>query len=406
MRYRPRKNPMDFELYTPNKSIEIPGGSAESAVSVASLNDTVKMLVEGGLAPLWVRGEVSDFKKHRNGHWYFTLKDATSQVRCVVWSRDQIGIPTSPDVGMEVSLFGRLTFYSARGDLHLTVTKIEARGDGLWQKALLESQQRLEKEGLLAPERKRALPYSPAVIAVVTSPDGAAFRDIYAVVKRRAPQVQLVISPAKVQGDGAANEIIIALKRVVDWGQAEVVIVGRGGGSKEDLWAFNSEDLARAIAACPIPVISAVGHEIDFSLSDLIADFRAPTPSAAGEAVVPVSADLGEMLRSYEGDLHSVMRRRLIDARYLLTTYSRSIKNNAKAMIDVHRSELKGIAGRMNALSPLATLSRGYAVARDPETGRTLTRVSDFKDGAEFDLTVSDGTIRAQPTTKRDPDVV
>lgn len=377
--------------------MSIPGSSPQSAVSVAALNDTLKMIVDSSLNHLWVKGDVSDFKKHRNGHWYFTLRDATSQMRCVVWARDQRGIPAAPDVGMEVTVFGRVTLYAARGDLHLTVTRIETKGDGLWQKALLETQKRLEKDGLLAPSRKRRLPFFPACVAVVTSPDGAAFRDIHTVVKRRAPQVQLVLSAAKVQGEGSAEEICEAIERVIRWGGADVMIVGRGGGSKEDLWSFNSEDVARAIAASPIPVISAVGHEIDTTIADLVADLRAPTPSAAGEAVVPVRDDLESMIVSSRADLISTMKRRLTDSRYSLTTHARTVKALSSALFQRRQSSLQTLAGQMHALSPLATLARGYSVARDAETGKTLTSVKDFPAGREFILTVKDGSVRAVP---------
>src|SRR4051794_6776145 len=259
-----------------------PGASPGSAVTVTTVTQTAKDILEGAFMPLWVRGEVIDFKAHRNGHWYFCLRDGSTQLRCVVWSRDRRSIPAPPDDGMQVTVLGQLTVYAARGDMQFAVRRIEAEGDGLWPKALERTKAKLEADGLLAPERKRALPRYPRVIAVVTSPDGAALHDIVAVVRRRAPHVRLVVVPCAVQGDTAPMEICVALDRVNRWGGADLVIVGRGGGSIEDLWAFNDERVARAIAACRVPVISAVGHEVDFTIADFVADRRAGPPPPAG----------------------------------------------------------------------------------------------------------------------------
>ncbi len=234
----------------PASSDEYPGESMRSAIAVSTLTQTAKDVIEGAFIPLWVRGEVSDFKAHRNGHWYFCLRDGSSQVRAVVWKRDQRGIPASPDDGMQVAAFGRLTVYAARGEMQFTVAKIEAEGDGLRRKALEITRAKLEADGLLAFERKRPLPRFPRVIAVVTSPDGAALHDIVAVVRRRGANVRLVVVPAAVQGESAPDELCAALDRVNRWGGADMVIIGRGGGSREDLWAFNDERVARAVAAC------------------------------------------------------------------------------------------------------------------------------------------------------------
>ena len=261
-----------------------PGETAQSAVTVSVLTQTARDVIEGAFIPLWVRGEISDFKSHRNGHWYFCLRDSTAQIRCVVWKRDQRGIPAAPDDGMQVAAFGRLTVYAARGEMQYAVARMEAEGDGLRRKALEITRARLEADGLLAPERKRQLPRYPRVIAIVTSPDGAAMHDIIAVLRRRAPSLRVVVVAAAVQGDSAPEEICFALDQLNRWGGADLVIVGRGGGAREDLSAFNHEQVARAVAACHAPTISAVGHEIDLSICDLVADHRAPTPSAAAEA--------------------------------------------------------------------------------------------------------------------------
>jgi len=253
-----------------------PGESARSAVTVSMLTETARDVIEGAFVPIWVRGEISDFKAHRNGHWYFCLRDRTAQVRCVVWNRDQFRIPATPDNGMQVAAFGRLTVYASRGEMQFTVARIEADGDGLRRKALEITRARLEADGLLALERKRPLPRFPRVIAVVTSPDGAALHDIKAVIRRRAANVRLVVVAAAVQGNSAPEELCFALDQVNRWGGADLVIIGRGGGAHEDLWAFNDERVARAVAACRVPTISAVGHEIDISICDLVADYRPP----------------------------------------------------------------------------------------------------------------------------------
>ncbi|MDQ2930448.1 MAG: exodeoxyribonuclease VII large subunit, partial [Gemmatimonadota bacterium] len=269
----------------------IPGTSPESAVTIEMLTQQAKMVVEGAFPRLWIRGEICNFKSHGNGHWYFSLRGAAAQIKCVLWARDQRGIPAMPEDGMQVVALAQLTVYPARGDLQCTITALDAVGDGLWRKALDQATERLRADGLLEPSRKRALPRLPRRVAVITSPDGAALRDIIAVMRRRCPTVEIVLVPAKVQGDGAPADLARAIECVVRWGDVDTVIIGRGGGGREDLWAFNSEIVARALAACTIPTISAVGHEVDITLCDLVADHRAATPSAAAEAAVPVLAD-------------------------------------------------------------------------------------------------------------------
>lgn len=376
--------------------VVVPGGSPESAVSVASLTETARAVVEGALPPLWVRGEVTDFKRHRNGHWYFCLRDAAAQVRCVVWSRGQRLIPTSPDDGMEVSAYGQLTVYAARGDLHLTVTAMEARGDGLWRKALEETRLRLDREGLLAPERKRVLPVAPLRVGVVTSPDGAALRDVIAVIRRRAPHVTIIVSATAVQGVGAPSQICDAIDRMCRWGGADVIILGRGGGAREDLWAFNDEQVARAIAAASVPIISGVGHETDITIADLVADHRAATPSAAAEAAVPVRAEMLAALQAASAALRNAMHTRIAYARGDLQNAADMLRRNAELDVERRRATIAGTAGRLNALSPLATLSRGYAVARDAVDRRTLSQMADFAPDRLFTLTLRDGDIVAR----------
>jgi hypothetical protein len=267
-----------FDLFATPRARSLPGGGVDNPLSVGDLALQTRDVIESRLRPVWVRGEVTDFKRHRNGHWYFCLRDRAAQIRCVVWAGDQYRVPAQTDDGMQVVVFGQMTVYTARTDLQLKVTRIDAEGDGLWRKAMELTLAKLRREGLLDESRKRALPHFPRVVAVVTSPDSAALRDIASVMRKRMGGARLVLCPTSVQGDGAAGEIAAALRRLARWGKADVVIVGRGGGGKEDLWAFNDERVARAVAAFPVPVISAVGHEADITVCDAVADLRAPTP--------------------------------------------------------------------------------------------------------------------------------
>jgi exodeoxyribonuclease VII large subunit len=377
-----------------------PGASPSSAIDVSTLTQTVKDVVEGAFMPLWVRGEVSDFKAHRNGHWYFCLRDLSSQLRCVVWARDQRAIPAAPDEGMQVTALGQLGIYAARGEMQFTVKRMEAEGEGLWRKALEETRFRLEQDGLLGVARKRPLPRFPRRIAVVTSASGAALRDIVAVIRRRAPGVELVVVHAAVQGDGAPLELCAALDRVGRWGGAELVIIGRGGGSREDLWAFNDERVARAVAACPVPTISAVGHEVDITLCDLVADVRAPTPSAAAETAVASRTELALELGAQRDRLLVAVETCLYEPRQRAASAGRALSTAMANRMATDRTTLGALAGRLNALSPLATLERGYGVARDAD-GATLAGVGAFAPGRPFTLRLRDGEVDATTVATR-----
>ena len=395
----PAGTPSFFDVAESNDSIAAgeaayPGATSATAIAVSDLTQTVKAVVEGAFTPLWVRGEVSDFKAHRNGHWYFCLRDLTSQLKCVVWARDQRGIPAAPDDGMQVTALGQLGVYAARGEMQFTVTRMEAEGEGLWRKALEATRLRLERDGLLALARKRPLPRFPRRIAVVTSASGAALRDIVAVIRRRAPGVELVVVHAAVQGETAPLELCAALDRVARWGRAELVIIGRGGGSREDLWAFNDERVARALAACPVPTISAVGHEVDITLCDLVADVRAPTPSAAAETAVASRTEMSLELAAHRGRLVSAMHVCLDEPRQRASLAARSLAVATSGLVDARRASMSALAGRLNALSPLATLERGFSVARGAD-GSTLASVADFTPGRAFTLRVRDGDVDA-----------
>lgn len=387
---------MGLPLSTPMDAA--PGVDATSAIAVSTLTSTARDILEGAFPPIWVRGEVAGFKAHRNGHWYFTLRDRTAQVRAVVWSKDTRSIPAMPDEGMQIAAFGNLSVYPQKGEMQFVVRRMEAEGDGLWQKAFERTRARLEADGLLAIERKRRLPRFPKVVAVVTSPDGAALHDIIAVMRRRAPAVQIVVVAAAVQGDTAVRDVCAAIERLGRWGGADVVIVGRGGGSREDLQAFNDERVARALAACPIPTISAVGHEVDVTICDMVADFRAPTPSAAAETVVRDHADLASHIGVLGQRLSRAVRNRTDRAKSELQWHASALRNRLQRSAERRRSKLSDFGVRLHALSPLATLQRGYAVARSAE-GRALTSTTAFRPGLSFRLVLKDGEVpaRAEP---------
>ena len=372
-----------------------PGASAESALPISVLTSAARDIVEGSIIPMWVRGEVSDFKRHKNGHWYFCLRDDRSSIRCVVWSRDMWRMPAHPDDGMMVVAQGQLTVYPARGELQFAIRQIEADGEGLWRKAFDATRAALQRDGLLAPERKRAIPRYPRRVAVVTSADGAALHDIVAVMRRRAPAVEIVLVPCAVQGAGAPEAICTAMERVARWNDADCCIIGRGGGSREDLWAFNDERVARAVAACPMPVISAVGHEVDITLCDLVADLRAPTPSAAAEAAVPLATAMRTEVAVFASTLLSAMDAHLAGHRERLKWIARQASSGATRIVENRAAAIGRLSASLDALSPLATLSRGYAVARD-EDGATLSDVEQFTEGRAFDLLLRNGLVKAR----------
>jgi exodeoxyribonuclease VII large subunit len=386
--------------------------------SVSQVNRAVRSLLESAIDALWVGGEVANWTRARSGHCYFTLKDEKAQLRCVMWRTDAERLPTDPDEGMQVRVFGSLTLYEARGEYQMSVQKLEAEGaEGLWRLAFEKLRRKLEAEGLLDPARRRALPRFPATVGVVTSLSGAALQDILTVLRRRAPWIRVLVSGARVQGEGADIEIARAVDALGASGLCDVIIVGRGGGSMEDLWAFNLESVARAIAACPVPIVSAVGHEVDTTISDLVADLRAPTPSAAAEAVAPDSAALRALMhgvperlarglrgtvirrrRSLSEDLERLrrtMERRLAPAKQAVDIGVRRLEAGVARLLERRRRGLSALAGRLQALSPLGILERGYSVAED-FGGRVLRRVEDFPGGRRFVLRVGDGRVSAE----------
>ncbi len=381
----------------------------------SQLNRALRLLLESSFGSIWVTGEVTNFKRARSGHCYFTLRDDEAQVRCVMFRADAAALPTDPDEGMTVRALGAVTVYEARGDCQLVVRTLEGEGaEGLWRLAFEKLRVRLESEGLLAHERKRAIPEFPSCVGVATSPTGAAIRDILSVIARRAPWVRVIVSATRVQGEGAALEVAEAIRSLGASGLVDVVIAARGGGSVEDLWAFNEEVVARAIVECPVPVISAVGHEVDVTIADLVADLRAPTPSVGAEAAVPdgeaiaamvdgAAARLARGLRgavrsrraSLEGQrvrLAHTLPSMLTPRRDALRALSDRKLRAVQRAFEARRARLQVAAGTMTALSPLATLHRGYAVPLATD-GQVLRRTGDFFDGLEFSLRVVDGHV-------------
>lgn len=389
--------------------------------SVYQVNRAVRGLLDSSVEPLWVGGEIGSWTRSRAGHCYFSLKDDRAQIRGVLFAREAAKLPTDPDEGTKVRVFGDLTLYEARGEFQLVARTVEAEGaEGLWRKAFEELKARLEREGLLDPGLKRPVPRFPSVIGVVTSPTGAALRDITSVLQRRAPWARVVVAGSRVQGEGAAFEIAEALHRLAESREPDVIIVGRGGGSLEDLWAFNEEPVARAIAECPIPVVSAVGHEVDVTISDLVADMRAPTPSAAAETVVPDTPALLAQLRRSPERMGRALRRTASRPRLLLAERMRRLEGSIQArLVPARRSlelgrdrlerrigllhtsrsaRLAAISGRLQALSPLSTLSRGYAVAQRPD-GPVVRTVDAVEPGDDLRVRLVDGHVDARVTS-------
>jgi exodeoxyribonuclease VII large subunit len=370
------------------------GEGPEGGWTPSTVNAAARDLIQGAFPPLWVGGEVGTFTRARSGHCYFTLRDSAAQLRCVMWRDDARRLPTAPAEGMEVRALGRLTLYEARGEFQLSVVEVEGKGEGLWKLAVERLRARLESEGLTAPSRKRPLPEHPACVGIVTSASGAALHDIVTVIRRRAPWTRIVLSAARVQGEGAAAEIVAAIERLVAARCADVIIVGRGGGSIEDLWAFNEEAVARAIAAAPIPVISAVGHETDITIADLVADLRAPTPSAAAEAAVPDGPVLARRLAETRIRIARCALERVEAGGGRVAEALERLGAAARGRVERRREILAAAAGRLHALSPLSTLARGFAVPLDGE-GRLLRTTAAFAPGVSFRLRLLDGTVAA-----------
>jgi exodeoxyribonuclease VII large subunit len=363
---------------------------------VSQLSASVKRLLDGHPMPLWVRGEVVQCKVWSSGHWYFTLRDKKSQVRCCLFGLNAARAGKPPADGTEVYVLGRPGLYEEKGEFQLVVSRIlPTSALGLKQQELERVKALLQQDGLFDPARKRRLPAYPSTIALVTSRDGAAVHDVVTVTRKRWPGARLLVVAAKVQGDGAVDDLVHALRLVNRLPGVELCIVGRGGGAREDLAAFNSEAVCRALAAVRVPTVSAVGHEIDVSLTDLVADVRAATPSAAAELAVADRRDVLRLVDDLSVRLASGLtgRTRLVGER--LSRTADRLHARIEAVIEARRNRLERSAAQLDALSPLKVLGRGYSVPTGSD-GRVLKRQADFVSGEAFDLRVSDGTVRAR----------
>jgi exodeoxyribonuclease VII large subunit len=384
--------------------------------SVSELTAELKALLENTFTGVWVEGEISNFKHHTSGHMYFTLKDDRGQLRAVMFRGSNRGLQFRPEDGLAVIVFGNVTIYEPRGEYQIYAEYMEPKGLGALQLAFEQLKTRLEAEGLFDPARKRPIPLLPRKIGLVTSPSGAAIRDILQIIHRRFANVQVLIFPVRVQGEGAAAEIVEGIESLNKRGDLDVLIVARGGGSIEDLWAFNEEVVARAIYASQTPVISAVGHETDFTIADFVADVRAPTPSAAAELVISRKAELsqrvddlfsrlvnhmryraersGERLRSLERHLRLLSPlERVKRQRERLRDGALALQSSMSHRLALWRGDLRTAAARLDSLSPLAILARGYSVCRRLPDLSILTRAASVAEGERVEVLLHQGGL-------------
>ena len=390
-------------------------------LTVTQLTSRIKGLLEGTFPDIWVEGEISNLTVPQSGHAYFTLKDEQSQVKAVLFRSSQRHLKFTLQHGMQVICRGRVSVYEPRGEYQIIVDYVEPRGIGALQKAYEELKAKLDREGLFALERKRPLPFLPRRIGIITSPTGAAIRDILHVIERRHPKIEILIYPVPVQGAEAPPAIIEAVQYFNREKNVDVMIVGRGGGSLEDLWAFNEEGVARAIHASRIPVISAVGHETDYTIADFVADLRAPTPSAAAEMVVESEAHLRDAMRSLEARLAAAIRleldqrkatvqhalRLLADPRKRLEQFSQRVDEllgrlglGLRHHVRRDRALLTSLTGSLDHLNPLSILSRGYSVTRNVPSGAIIRSAAEVRDGDLLRTTLHKGEVLSRVEKK------
>ena len=422
--------------------------SPRAVLTVSELTTRLGQVLEERFPAVWVEGEISNFRLYGSGHAYFTLKDADAQLRAVLFRTRMRRIRFEPADGLHVMAFGSVEIYPQRGEYQLVVELLEPKGLGALQLAFEQLKTRLQAEGLFEQARKRGLPRFPRKIGIVTSTSGAAIRDMLRVIGRRFGELHIVIAPCRVQGEGAAEEIAQGLRDLNGLGDVDVIIVGRGGGSLEDLWAFNEEAVARAIAASKVPVVSAVGHEVDFTIADFVADLRAPTPSAAAELVVrekqAVVDTLGQLrvrlertaarpLRDLErrvdeltmrlrrgmrGEVSRVSHRvemataalrasdpvaRVINGRHRLEGLESRLVISLTRRCDRARYRLRTAVGRLDSLSPLAVLGRGYSLTRTP-TGEVVRSARQVRAGDDVRVLLHQGSLDARVTAAREQD--
>lgn len=392
--------------------------AGKAAITVSQLNRQAKTLLEQGLGRIWVEGELSNIARPASGHIYFSLKDNAAQVRAAFFRQRQRGPTINFKDGDQVLVYGRVSLYEPRGDYQLIVEQIEAVGEGALRRQFEVLKKKLAAEGLFAEDRKKALPHLPQRIGVITSPSGAAIRDIISVLGRRFPSIPVVVYPAAVQGDAAPLELINALAIANRRNECDVLIIGRGGGSLEDLWAFNDEQLARAIAASSLPIISAVGHEIDITIADFVADVRAPTPSGAAEIVVPDGRDWLRVLNSLATRISRLGQRAVEDLGQTLDWLSRRlVQTSPHVTLQRSLSRLSGLQQRLgsaarrsvadvnhrlelavrglHSVSPLATLERGYAIVEDVRSGKVILDAAEATVGDDIRARLAHGELIA-----------
>lgn len=388
--------------------------------SVGQINRYIKNLMENDfiLSSLLVKGEISNFKAHSGGHLYFTLKDASGAISCVMFRQDALVLPFEPENGMGVILYGHVSLYEKTGQYQLYAEMMEPVGIGSLQIAYEQLKRKLEEEGLFDEDFKREIPSHIESIAVITSPTGAAVRDIIQIAKRRDPRVKIAVFPALVQGERAGDDIVQALRLANEWGKADVIILGRGGGSMEDLWAFNEEKVARAIFASEIPVISAVGHETDFTIADFVSDLRAPTPSAAAELATQPLLQRMESLILLESRLEKnvvavledakrrlfyikerpVLKRpleRIHNTQLLLERTELAMKKTTEQKLLRYAERVANLDTRLNASSPFAVMKRGYMIGMN-EHNKAVVSIKQVDPGEVIRLRLQDGQIKAK----------
>ena len=391
-----------------------------ASFSVAQVNAYLRELMENDatLQNIWVKGEISNLSVPRSGHMYFTLKDSQASLRCVMWRSQAARLSYLPQDGDQVEIHGSISVYEASGQYQLYADQIRPVGEGLLYQEFNQLKEKLQAEGLFDPERKRRLPYPPKTIGIVTSPTGAALRDMLNTLRRRYPLAEVILSPTAVQGDAAPAEIVAAIQHLNHFVGPDVILIARGGGSMEDLWAFNAEQVARAITGSESPVICGVGHETDFTIADFTADLRAPTPTAAAELAVPDQMEIRGILLEHRNrlmanfmeqvseknwnleQLYASLLRRSPEAQ--LRGYRQQVDELARQgsraiqhQIALQRTQLQGINQFLAAINPQAILERGYAIVTLSD-GRVVKRIVDVKIGDELKIQVSDGDFSAE----------
>lgn len=384
--------------------------------SVSELTRDISLLLEGEFSRVWVEGEVSNFILHTSGHCYFSLKDAESVIACVIFKSSANKLKFDIENGMSLVCSGRIGVYNKRGQYQLYIDKAEPKGVGSLQLAFTQLKEKLFKEGLFDQAHKKPLPYLPETIGIVTSPTGAAIRDMLDIINRRFLNMHIILFPSKVQGETAGSEIVAGIEAFNRLKNVDLIIIGRGGGSIEDLWAFNEELVARAIYNSEIPLVSAVGHEIDYTISDFVADLRAPTPSAAAELAVPEKSDILQQIELLQGRLKQALKSRVdalqkhLDAimqryafrqpQFLIEQYqqrldeqSRSLSQSLSHFISIKKEKISSVNGRLKALNPTAILSRGYSITMTHPSGDIIKDASKARQGSYVRTKLAKGEI-------------